>query len=183
MVKRGTKISKYLNTQQWHRNYSNPSFHFNFTNNSSLGWSSYQNTGAWSPPFSPSYGHTSKLDEALEKFLQVSSSYQDQSTLEPQITTWPESAIKFEATMERFLQSSLDHETSMETSQKNIEFSLRNIETHIGQMAKQILKLSASNNERISEEQCKAISTWSGDIIDDEIGDNLMIEEEEFERD
>jgi hypothetical protein len=52
---------------------------------------------------------------------------------------------------------------------------------------KQISDLSSSlfsgNNHTIPKEQCKAISTWSGDTIEDEIDDNLMIEEEEFERD
>ena len=38
-------------------------------------------------------------------------------------------------------------------------------------------------NQRISEEQCKVISTWSDDTIDDEIDYDLMIEEQEFERD
>jgi hypothetical protein len=59
------QVVSYWNTQHWQGNCSNPSFKFNLTNNSSLGWSSYQNTGVWSPSFSPSYGHTSKLDETL----------------------------------------------------------------------------------------------------------------------
>jgi hypothetical protein len=69
------QVVLYLSTQHWQDDCSNPSFQSNFTNNSCLGWSSYQNTGAWSPSFSPSYVHTSKLDEALEKFLQASLSY------------------------------------------------------------------------------------------------------------
>ena len=59
-----------------------------------MGWSSYQNTNAWSPLFSPSYRHTSKLDEDLTEFLQASSSHQDQYTSMPQIPTWSKSDTK-----------------------------------------------------------------------------------------
>jgi hypothetical protein len=74
----------------------------------------------------------------------------------------------------------------METTRKNIKSSLCNIKTQIGKTTKQISKLSYSpfsgNNHTIPEEQCKTITAWSGNIIEDGIGYSLMIEEEEFEK-
>ena len=85
------QVVPYWNTQHWQGNCSNPSFQFNLTNNSSLDWNSYQNTLVQSPPFSRSYGDSSKNNEALGEFVQASWSQQGQDTSMPQIPTWSKS--------------------------------------------------------------------------------------------
>jgi len=80
-----------------------------------------------------------------------------------------------EDTFEKFKQASL-------SNQKNIEASIRNLETQVGQLAKQLAdnqgsQFSASTQTN-PKEHCKSITTRSEKFIGKGIGDNLIVEEE-----
>ena len=71
------------------------------------------------------------------------------------------------------------------TNQKNTEASIRNLETQLGQLAKQLSDQQTShfsaNTQTNLKEHCKSITTRSGKIVGRGIGDNLAFEEEVLE--
>jgi len=85
---------------------------------------------------------------------------------------------KLEDTLEKFMQASL-------TNQKNIEASIRNRETQVGQLAKQLSDQQAgqfsANTQTNPKEHYNSITTRSGKIVGRGIGDNLVVEEEVLE--
>ncbi|XP_027941135.1 uncharacterized protein LOC114194932 [Vigna unguiculata] len=82
---------------------------------------------------------------------------------------------KLEDTLEKFMQASL-------TNQKNTEASIRNLETQVGQLAKQLSDQQTgqfpANRQTNPKEHCKSITTRSGKVVGRGIGDNLGVEEE-----
>jgi len=73
---------------------------------------------------------------------------------------------------------------------KNTEASIRNLETQLGQLAKQIAGQQGSqfltNTQIDPKEHCNSITTRSGKVVEEEIGDNLVgrekkVEEEKIE--
>ncbi|XP_052734103.1 uncharacterized protein LOC128196651 [Vigna angularis] len=85
-----------------------------------------------------------------------------------------ERTTKLEDTLEKFMQASM-------TNQKNTEASIRNLETQVGQLAKQLSDQQAghfSATQTNPKEHCKSITTRSGTIVGRGIGDNLVVEEE-----
>ena len=82
---------------------------------------------------------------------------------------------KLEDTLHKFTQASL-------SNQKNIGASIRSLETQVRQIAKQLVeqhsgKFSA-NIQTNPKEHCKSITTRSGIIVKEEIGNNLVVDEE-----
>ena len=65
-------------------------------------------------------------------------------------------------------------------NQKNTEASIRNLETQVGQLAKQLADQQGSqfsaNTQTNLKEHCKAITTRSGKVVGDGIGDKLNVE-------
>ncbi|XP_027903598.1 uncharacterized protein LOC114163487 [Vigna unguiculata] len=82
---------------------------------------------------------------------------------------------KLEDTLEKFMQASL-------TNQKNTEASIKNLETKVGQLAKQLSDQQAgqfsANTQTNPKEHCKSITTRSGKVVGRGIGYNLAVEEE-----
>ncbi|XP_047166272.1 uncharacterized protein LOC124835393 [Vigna umbellata] len=82
-----------------------------------------------------------------------------------------ERITKLEDTLEKFMQASM-------TNQKNTEASIRNLETQVGQLAKQLSDQQAghfsANTQTNPKEHCKSITTRSGKIVGRGIGDNLI---------
>ena len=68
------------------------------------------------------------------------------------------------------------------SNQKNTEASIRNLETQVGQLAKQLTDNQGSqfsaNTQTNLKEHCNSITTISGIVIGKGIGDNLIVEEE-----
>ncbi|KAF1882736.1 hypothetical protein Lal_00002917, partial [Lupinus albus] len=88
-----------------------------------------------------------------------------------------ERQTKLEDTLEKFMQASM-------TNQKNTEASIRNLETQVGQLAKQMAEQHAdsrqfsANTQTNPKEHCKAITTRSGKVISPDLSKNLVVEEE-----
>jgi len=68
------------------------------------------------------------------------------------------------------------------SNQKNTEASIRNLETQVGKLAKQLADNQGSqflaNTQTNPKEHCKYVTTRSGKVIGKGIGDNLVVEEE-----
>jgi len=66
-------------------------------------------------------------------------------------------------------------------NQKNTEASIRNLETQVNQLAKQLANQQGSqflaNTQTNLKEHCKSITTRSGKVVGEGIGDNLSVEE------
>ena len=79
-----------------------------------------------------------------------------------------------EDTLEKFMQASM-------ANQKNTEASIRNLETQVGQLAKQLANQQGSqfstNTQTNPREHCKSITTRSGKVVGEGIGDKLNVEE------
>ena len=77
-----------------------------------------------------------------------------------------ERTIKLEDTLDKFIQASLANHQSNEAFQKNIEASIQNLETQVGQISKQLAELTttpfSANTTTNPKEQCKSIVTSSG---------------------
>ncbi|KAG2409367.1 uncharacterized protein HKW66_Vig0000320 [Vigna angularis] len=73
-----------------------------------------------------------------------------------------ERTTKLEDTLEKFMQASM-------TNQKNTEASIRNLETQVGQLAKQLSDQQTShfsaNTQTNPKEHCNSITTMSGKIV------------------
>jgi len=73
---------------------------------------------------------------------------------------------KLEETLEKFMQTSL-------TNQKNQEASLRNLETQVGQLAKQLSDQQggqfSANTQPNPKEQCKAVTICCGKQVDSDV--------------
>jgi len=82
---------------------------------------------------------------------------------------------KLEDTLEKFMQASL-------SNQKNTEASIRNLDTQVGQLTKQLADQQgdqfSTNTQTNPNEHRKSITTRSGKVVGEDIGDNLIIEEE-----
>jgi hypothetical protein len=82
---------------------------------------------------------------------------------------------KLEDTSEKFKKASM-------TNQKNAKASIRNLETQVGQLAKQLSdqhSVQFSPNTQINpREQRKSITTRSGKLIGKDIGEHLGVEDE-----
>ncbi|XP_019414558.1 PREDICTED: uncharacterized protein LOC109326315 [Lupinus angustifolius] len=80
-------------------------------------------------------------------------------------------------TLEKFMQVSI-------TNQKNTEASISNLETRVGQLAKQMAEQHSdhqhfsANTQTNPKEHCKDITTRSGKVIGKDVGENLAVEEE-----
>jgi len=79
-----------------------------------------------------------------------------------------------EDTLEKFMQASMNN-------QKNTKASIRNLETQVGQLAKQLVDQQGSkfstNTQTNPKEHYKSITTRSGKVVGEGIGDKLNIEE------
>ncbi|XP_019462960.1 PREDICTED: uncharacterized protein LOC109361886 [Lupinus angustifolius] len=88
-----------------------------------------------------------------------------------------ERQTKLEETLEKFMQVSI-------SNQKNTDASIRNLETQVGQLAKQMANQNAdrqkfsANTQTNPKEHCKSITTRSGKVIGKSIGENLAVEQE-----
>jgi len=65
-------------------------------------------------------------------------------------------------------------------NQKNIDASIKNLETQVGQMAQQLANQQegafTANTQTNPKEHCKAMTTRRGKVIGKGIGDNLKVE-------
>ena len=128
-------------------------FSGNYQNNASQGWRNKQSQGfGWKQDAGPS-----------------NTSYQQQ-----QFPSTQDRTTKLEDTLEKFMQASM-------ANQKNTEASIRNLETQVGQLAKQLADQQGSqfsaNTQTNPREYCKSITTRSGKVVGEGIGDNLNVEE------
>ncbi|XP_019420640.1 PREDICTED: uncharacterized protein LOC109330817 [Lupinus angustifolius] len=88
-----------------------------------------------------------------------------------------ERQTKLEETLEKFMQVSI-------ANQKNTDASIQNLETQVGQLAKQMAEQNtdrqhfSGNTQTNPKEHCKSITTRSGKVIGKGIGENLVVEEE-----
>jgi len=68
------------------------------------------------------------------------------------------------------------------SNQKNIEASIRNLETQVEQLAKQLADNQGSqfsaNTQTNLKDHCMSITTINGKVIGKGIGENLVVEEE-----
>jgi len=132
-------------------------FASNYPNNMAQGWRNNPNQGfGWK-------------QEAGSSNRQIP--YQQQ----PHYPSIHERTSKLKDTFEKFMQASL-------SNQKNTEASIRNLETQVGQLAKQLADNQGShfstNTQTNPNEHCNSITTRSGKVIGKGIGDNLVVEEE-----
>ncbi|XP_068475201.1 uncharacterized protein [Phaseolus vulgaris] len=132
-------------------------FAYNYPNNMAQGWRNNPNQGfGWK-------------QEAESSNRQVP--YQQQ----PHYPSIHERTSKLEDTFEKFMQASL-------SNQKNTEASIRNLETQVGQLAKQLADNQGSqfsaNTQTNPKEHCNSITTRSGIVIGKGIGKNLVVGEE-----
>jgi len=78
---------------------------------------------------------------------------------------------KLEETLEKFMQASM-------ANQKNTEASIINLETQVGQLAKQLADQQGSqfsaNTQTSPKEHCNSITIRSGKVVGEGIGDNLV---------
>jgi hypothetical protein len=86
---------------------------------------------------------------------------------------------KLEDTLNQFMQVSL-------ANQQNTNASIKNLETQMGQMAQQMANqqggtFTTNTQANPKNEQCKAVTTRSGKVIGQGIGDNLEVEKEVVE--
>jgi hypothetical protein len=86
---------------------------------------------------------------------------------------------KLEDTLNQFMQVSM-------ANQQNTNASIKNLETQMGQMAQQMANqqggtFTANTQANPKNEQCKAVTTRSGKVIGQGIGDNLEVEKEVVE--
>ena len=69
-----------------------------------------------------------------------------------------------------------------------MEATVRNLETQVGQLAKQISDQQASNNHFSAythtnpKEHCKTITTRGGKVVGSDVGKNLQVKEEVLNR-
>ncbi|XP_019433900.1 PREDICTED: uncharacterized protein LOC109340637 [Lupinus angustifolius] len=88
-----------------------------------------------------------------------------------------ERQTKLEEILEKFVQVSI-------ANQKNTNASIRNLETQVGQLAKQMADHNAdrqqfsANTQTNPKEHCKSNTTRSGKVIGKGIGENLAVEQE-----
>jgi len=128
-------------------------FSGNYQNNASQGWRNNQ---------SQSFGWKQDAGPSNTPYHQQQfPSTQDRTT-------------KLEDTLEKFMQASM-------ANQKNTEASIRNLETQVGQLAKQLADQQGSqfsaNTQTNPREYCKSITTRSEKFVGEGIGDNLNVEE------
>jgi len=85
--------------------------------------------------------------------------------------------------LNQFMQMSL-------ANQKNTDASIKGLETQVGQLAKQMAQATQhggafiANTQSNPKEHCKAITTRSGNVIGEGVGDDIEVERkivEEFE--
>ena len=66
-------------------------------------------------------------------------------------------------------------------NQKNTKATIRNLETQVGQLAKQLADQQgnqfSANTQTNPKEHCKSITTRSGKVVGEGIGDKLNVEE------
>ena len=134
---------------------------FSNNNNFSQGWRNNQNQNfGWKQDVGPSNRQPP---------------YQQQQQHYPSVH---DRTTKLEDTLEKFMQASL-------TNQKNTKASIKNLETQVGQLAKQLSDQQAcqfsANTQTNPKEHCKSTTTRSGKIVGKGIGDNLVVEEKVLE--
>ena len=128
-------------------------------NNTSSGWKNYSNQGA---------GTSRQMQFQQQPFQQ-----------QQNFPSVLDKTVKLEDTLEKFMQASL-------SNQKNTEASIRNLETQVGQLAKQLAEQQqqgqfSATTQPNPKEQCKSISTRSGKIVGAGIGDHLRKDSAETE--
>ncbi|XP_058734316.1 uncharacterized protein LOC131606046 [Vicia villosa] len=83
--------------------------------------------------------------------------------------TQPDKLSKIEDTLNQFMQLSM-------SNQKNTDASIRNLETQVGQIAKQLSEQQrgtfSATTQVNPKETCNAITTKAGDIVQDKVGEN-----------
>ncbi|XP_019427133.1 PREDICTED: uncharacterized protein LOC109335455 [Lupinus angustifolius] len=88
-----------------------------------------------------------------------------------------ERQTKLEETLEKFMQVFI-------SNQKNTDDSIRNLETQVGQLAKQMAEQNSdrqqfsANTQTNPKEHCKSITTRCGKVIGKGIGENLVVDDE-----
>ncbi|KAF1874102.1 hypothetical protein Lal_00041546 [Lupinus albus] len=88
-----------------------------------------------------------------------------------------ERQTKLEDTLEKFMQALM-------TNQKNIEASIRNLETQVGQLETHMVDQNSdsrqfsANTQTNTKEHCKAITIRGGKVISPDFGKNLTVEKE-----
>ncbi|XP_019416042.1 PREDICTED: uncharacterized protein LOC109327378 [Lupinus angustifolius] len=152
---------QYVNNPPRQGNFpNNPSFNNQF----SQGWRGNQNQN-------PNFGWRQEAGPSNRQ-PPYQSSYQ-----QGQHPPMHERQTKLEETLEKFMQVSI-------SNQKNTDASIRNLETQVGQLAKQMVEQNAdrqqfsANTQTNPKEHCKSITTRSGKVIGKSIGKNLAIEQE-----
>jgi len=131
-------------------------FSSNYPNNMAQGWRKNPNQGfGWKQ--------------------EAGSSNRQVPWFQPQYPSIHERTSKLEDTFKKFMQASL-------FNQKNTEASIRNLETQVGQLAKQLADNQGSkflaNTQTNPKEHCMSITTRNGKVIGKGIGENLVVEEE-----
>jgi len=132
-------------------------FSSNYPTNMAHGWRNNHNQG---------FGWKHEIGSSKRQ-----APYQQQ----PHYPSIHERTSKLEDTFEKFMQASL-------SNQKNTEASIRNLETQVGQLAKQLADNQGSqfstNTQTNHKDHYKSITTRSGKVIRKGIGDDLVVEEE-----
>ena len=118
----------------------------NFSNNAPQGWRN--------PPNQP-WGWKQETENSGR-----------QPMFQQQQPTLYDRTSKLEETLEKFMQTSL-------TNQKNQEASMRNLETQVGQLAKQLAEQQSgqfsANTQPNPKEQCKAITIRCGKQVSSDV--------------
>ena len=137
--------AKYMGNQTRQGQFQNFNYSRGNNQNYNQGWKQDVGPSARQTPFQqfnqqpPTQDRTSKLNDTLMQFMQMSMS-----------------------------------------NQKNTDASIKNLETQIGQLAKQLADQPggtfSANTQTNPKEHCKAITTRSGITISKGIGDNLIVE-------
>ncbi|XP_027368381.1 uncharacterized protein LOC113874354 [Abrus precatorius] len=142
----------YMSNQPRGGNFSNPNSN-SYSNKFSQGWRQNQNQG---------YGWRQEAGPSNRPPFHQQPSYNHQQQ-QPHFPPIHERQFNLEDTLEKFMQMSM-------TNQKNTETSIKNLETQVGQLAKQLSKQQTSgqfsaNTQTNPKEHCKSITTRSGKEI------------------
>src|SRR4051812_29164474 len=130
----------------------------------------YQNQGGYQQrPNAPQYGQGWRQDN----YQQRQSPYQQQPPSQ-------DKPSKLEETLNQFMQASM-------ANQKSNEAAIKNLETQVGQLAKQLAEKQTgpsftANTQTNPKEHCKAVVTRSGRVLESEVEKEVEEEEVRIEK-